>query len=156
MDDAAYRHAEDDGNEGQQHLRPVGRYYRQEQGEDADGRNRHDHGDDLVADFGGGVKEANEHLGFFAPHLQDANADEEGEDDDREDLSLCHGIHRVRGDHADKDLHDGRGFFDRHGGVAGYDHTCAGVADKGHGEADDDGDGCRNEVDDYRLHADAP
>ena len=155
MDDAADEGADDDGEERQQHLRPVLCDDRQEERENAVRRERHDRADRLVADLGAGIEKADELHAALAADLRDGDADEEREDDDGQDVALCHRRDGIRRNHVDKNLHDGRRFLHL-GRRAAQSKANARMNDARHRKADDDGDRRRRQVDADRLGADAP
>ena len=155
MDRAANRQAGDDRHQRQQDFRTVRRHHRNQQREYADRSEIHDHGDDLVADLRRRVGDANQDLGAFAANLDDADADEQREDDDRQDLRFRHGVNRARRNHVDEDLHDARRFLDVNLALGGHLQTGARRADAGDDEANQDRDRRRDEIDGDRADADA-
>ena len=155
VDDGADGHAGDDGEQRQQHGRAVFSDDGQQQAEHANRGNLHDHVDDFVADFSASVEEADELLRALAADLDDADADEQREDDGRQDVGFRHRGNRVRRNHRDEDLHDGRRFLDLDGRVRRQAHADAWMQESCDAEADEDGDGRRDEVDGDGLDADA-
>ncbi len=155
MDRAANRQAGDDRHQRQQDFRTVRRHHRNQQREYADRSEIHDHGDDLVTDLRRRVGDANQDLGAFAANLDDADADEQREDDDWQDLRFRHGVNRARRNHVDEDLHDARRFLDVNLALGGHLQTGARRADTGDDEANQDRDRRRDEIDGDRADADA-
>ena len=155
MDEAADGDAGDDGDQRQQDGRAVLGDDRQQQGEDADRSEAHDDADDLVGDLCAGVEELDQDVCALAADLEDADADEEREDDDRQDIRFGHRSDRVSRDHRDEDLHDRRRFLDLDDSVRCHLEAEARMREACDAEADDDGDSRRDEVEQDRLDADA-
>ena len=146
MDDAADSDAGDDGNQRQQDRRAVFSNDRQQQGEDTDRSEAHDNADDFIGDFCAGIKEFDEDVSAFAADFEDADADEQGEDDDRQNICFSHGLNWVGRNHGHEDLHDGRGFFDLDDRIRGHLQAKTRMSKTGDAEADDNGDGRSNKV----------
>ena len=155
VDDAADGDAGDDGDQRQQYGRAVLGDDRQQQGEDADRSEAHDDADDLVGDLCAGVEELDQDIRALAADLEDADADEECEDDDRQDVGLSHRGDRVGRDHRDEDLHDRRCFLALDDSVRRHLQADARMRKTRDTKADDNRDGRRDEVEQDGLDADA-
>ena len=144
----------DDRDQRQEHFRAVGRDDGKQQGENADRREIHDQRDDLVAGLGCRVKKFDHELRALAADLDNADADEQGEHDDRQDLRFCHRFHRTGRNHRDQHLHDARRFLDVDLALGEHLQPRARLADAGDHEADQDRDGRRDQIDGDRTNAD--
>ena len=155
MQRTADRDRRDDGNERQQYLRAVLRHNRQQQGKYTDRRRLHDHRDDFIADLCTGIEEIRKTLALLAANLDNASTDEQREDDDRQDIRLCHRLHRVRWDHGHENLHDRRCGLDLHRSRSRHRHANARMRYARDTKANDDSNGRREQIKDQRFGADA-
>ena len=124
--------------------------------EHADGRVEHDETRDLDHDVGRAVEEV-EHLLALVADDAEAEAEEQGEEDDLEHVALGEGLNGVDRDDVQEHVDErGRGDILGLEAFRGNGQPAAGLEDVGEHEADDHGDGRGNEVIGQRLACYAP
>ena len=123
------------------------------QAEDADRGELDDHHHDLHDDFFHAVDKLCDLLALLTGG-QDARAEEDGDDDDRQHVGVDHGLEEVIGEDVHDDLHDGGGFLGLVFQAGGLEQRECALENVGQHEADDDGDGGREHVVHERPQAD--
>ena len=124
--------------------------------EHADGRVEHNEARDLDHDVGRAVKEV-EHLLALVADDAEAEAEEQGEEDDLEHVALGEGLNGVDRDDVQEHVDEGgRGDFLGLEAFRGNGQPAAGLEDVGEYEADDHGDGRGYKVIGQRLAGYAP
>ena len=126
------------------------------QAEDTDRGELDDHHHDLHDDFFHAVDKLCDLLALLTGG-QDARAEEDGDDDDRQHVGGDHRLQQVGREDVHDDLHDGRGFLGlvlQRAEVGGGQRGEITLEDVDQDQADDDGQCSRDHVVDEGLNAD--
>ena len=153
MDDVAEIGHADDNQQVADDGRAVDGHDVCHQAEDADRGELDDHHHDLHDDLVHSADRAADG-DAIVPGREDARAEEDRDDDDRQHISAYHRLEQVIGEDVHDDLHDGGGFLGLVFQAGGLEQRECALENVGKYKADDDGDGGREHVVHERPQAD--